>query len=497
VPALPEKESHLSVSLLLKEDAMKRFLWFLAILICAMVAQAQNFDPGVKLVYRHRTGTVESQSLGGKVIDTTEANSGKALEVRGAQTVGVWIADPNPVLFTYTWNEITFEVNADYAAAEKAAKAFQPVIGLLGKEEAGGLGADRETVTDPFAEAVEKLKSYVNAMPGIAAQTCGTDDDVKNAKNTVGGWKLSDIQSVIEVGYAKVRKGDFTAFTTSGSKGSTDVATDVEVTSAFDRGNKAQTAAEKKKAEEEKKKATEAQKQAAAAAAAAKADETNKRVVVFLAQENEITKMLTAAGKFKEAVTKVNVPYKLGEVAIDIKRNPTAHITVGTVKEFDTVARNCTPKIGDVSFPMRPYYPAHFSVGPTLVYSFVKAPKFTTKLRKDDGKYDIIRDDADYRGTNVSAMLSITPRSWSEPTLGGSFQIGLSPVKDQIGFFGGGQIRIADLIALGLGYAYQQVPKLNEGLNTSTPIVSPNELKTTPQFRGGFYLAINLTLPKP
>ena len=46
-------------------------------------------------------------------------------------------------------------------------------------------------------------------------------------------------------------------------------------------------------------------------------------------------------------------------------------------------------------------------------------------------------------------MLNITPDAWQEPTFGGHFQVGVSPVKDAIGVFFGAGVRAQSLFSFG------------------------------------------------
>jgi hypothetical protein len=421
---------------------MKRtFLLYLTMQSIAVAAIAQRFEPGFKVVYYHAKGAIQTQTLAGKEIDETPAGSGKALEVHGAQTVPIWIADPNPVLYTYTWKGVTYEQNADYAAALAFAKIVQPIGGLLGRAQPQGF---RE-VGDAFVTAVETLRQHVNAMPDIARLTLGTDADITRAKQEVAAWDLAKIESVVNDTYTQLHKVDASAFESG---------TDTDAASVSERAIK---------------------------------------LVLALAQETQLRQMLQTAKTFKAAVIAVNVPVKLGEAAVDFKQNATAHLNIATVPAFDAIAKQSRRAVGDVAFPMKPYYAVHLSMSPALVYSFVKAPQFTTR-KNADGTYQIVENKSDYRGTNVSAMLTLTPRGWAE-AIGGAFQIGVSPVKDQIGFFGGVQLRLADLIRLGTGLAYQQVPRLSQGLNVATPIASPDALKTESHFKGGAYLSLEVKLP--
>jgi hypothetical protein len=224
--------------------------------------------------------------------------------------------------------------------------------------------------------------------------------------------------------------------------------------------------------------------------------EGQKKLRQALAEEADVRKALETAKTFAKAVRQAGTEKFLENVAVGIKQDPTAHIHIDPVPEFESIAKDSNRAIGDVDIPLRPYYGAHFSMAPALVYSLVRAATFTAE-KQADGTLHIAESDAEYRGQNISAMLTITPRSWSDPTVGGGFQIGISPVKDQVGFFGGGQFRIADLVRLGAGYAYQQVPQLAKGLAVGDVVATAADIKTSAHFKGGLYLSIDIRLPNP
>jgi hypothetical protein len=178
-----------------------------------------------------------------------------------------------------------------------------------------------------------------------------------------------------------------------------------------------------------------------------------------------------------------------------MSKNPTVHITIELVKGFADVAAKCPRPTGKQDIPLQPFFPVHFSMEPGMVYSFVKAPTFSAK-KQADGTLKIDQVDSDYRKQTIAAMLTLTPARWNEePTFGHGFQIGISPVKDQIGFFAGGWLRLADLVSLGAGFAWQQVPRLDKGLKIGDVVASPDEVKTTPEFKAGGYIGVTIKLP--
>lgn len=449
------------------------------VIILAGVIAASARAERTKIVYHHRNGTIEARTIGNRLLHTVEAGTGDRLDIYSGKPARVWIHDPNPVLFSYKWEEVTFADNPDYAAALSWAKTISPISGLMGpKLEAG-------PSQDETAKAVTELQRLAKMMPDIARLTIGDPNAVSAARTQVSAWPLTSLESTIDSFYSELRKVN-----PAGLKSSNTASLTQGLGGTPSTPNPFQTGTGVAKPQ------TPALAQPPPAPAAVPSG-VDPAIFNAFVQEDDIRKTLTTVKAFATAVMMVDSPQSFPkEVPYDLSKNPTAHVTITPQPAFKALAEATGRAIGTVDIPLQPYYPAHFSVGPSLVYSFVKASTFTTE-KQTDGTYKILENSSEYRGTNVSAMFSVTPRRWSEPTLGGSFQIGISPVKDQIGFFGGGQLRITNLIKLGLGYAYQQVPKLAKGLSLDVPVAAPDALKTTPDFEGGFYVSFDITLPKP
>jgi len=431
----------------------KRMAAVLAVLAGLAIGAAARAK-SVEIVYHHATNVAETRLLTGEPVDAIKVGSGDALDLRFTKAVGVAIDDPNPVLFNYTQKPSTFVTNPDYAEALKFATALQPLKSALdasevAKEaarEARGLPRAAAQV-DPiekaladFKKAVADLLAIVDSIPNVARQTAGGATEIQSAKQTAANWKLTEIESQLTKTFEELHARN--------------------------------------------------QKHIAGTARLAPADA--ELILAALAEESRLLKMLGVAKAFATAVGDVGKRITLEPVKYDLTKNETVNLTITPVADFAAIAKASGRYIGDVAIPTQPYYPARFSFGPALLYSFVKSSDFTTEALPD-GKFKIVEKGSDYRGTNVSAVFTITPRSWDQPTFGGGFQIGVSPVKNQIGFFAGGRLKIAnDLLGIGFGYGYQQVPKLAKGLDVNVPIAKPADLKTDPDFRGGFYVSFDV-----
>jgi hypothetical protein len=129
-----------------------------------------------------------------------------------------------------------------------------------------------------------------------------------------------------------------------------------------------------------------------------------------------------------------------------------------------------------------------------VIYSLVELPECgvategdtITIVRKDEGD--------EVNGLTVGGVLSIVPRGWSDPTFGGSIDVGLSPVKDKLGIFVGLSLRLYDVASLGAGIAYQQTEELAGDLEVDQVIDSADELKTETGFKAGAYISLTVKL---
>jgi hypothetical protein len=147
---------------------------------------------------------------------------------------------------------------------------------------------------------------------------------------------------------------------------------------------------------------------------------------------------------------------------------------------------------GDRSFTLSPYTPALIGVGTAFVVLFGSNPKFTAV--KSGDQFVIKQEDKNAVGYNIAAMLTITPKSWNEPTFGGQFQVGVSPTKDRFGLFVGGGIHVQKIFTFGGGFAWQQVDRLASGLAVDQTIPTADALKTATRFRPGAYVHITANI---
>ena len=143
---------------------------------------------------------------------------------------------------------------------------------------------------------------------------------------------------------------------------------------------------------------------------------------------------------------------------------------------------------------IEPFQPAHLSLAPAFVVSFLRNPEFSV-VKKGDA-FAIQQKDSQLTSYTLGAMLNITPDAWQEPTFGGYFQLGITPTKDQFGFYAGMGLRLQGLVTFGGGVMAQQIRRLADGLTVDSTLADPADLKTDTHFKPGFYLHLTVDLPK-
>lgn len=462
------------------------------LLFVTAVARAQSLsDSSVKIVYFHKSNHAEVRTVDGRIVQSVQADGDKCLEIHAPQSVPIFIADPNPVFYKYSKGKTTTVPNPNWAAALAFAKAIPAAQGVL---EIGDIPGAQQKKTRLEA-AIDQLKGYAKQMPQTASDTLEAGTLV-TAKHAVDKWDLDGIAATLNDSAA------LTEIAQVSSSGTTNQGLIPEtINNGLNEGTtKKDGETQKKKeptptTEQLLKRIDDLEKAVtdAAANAVKLQREQQKRLDDGKKTLDEAKKTLQTLRDFKKAVLAVDVEIELEGESISPQTNATLHIMIEPVPPVpDTQAP--ARKTGDVKIPTCPYSPVDLGFGAGMVYSFVKAPSFTAE-KQDDGKFKIVEKEGKNRAQNVSAMLTITPRAWRNPLFGGAFQLGISPVKDQVGIFGGVQLRIAKYATIGAGYGYQQVPRL-DGQTAGDILEKQDALKTSNHYKGGAYVSLLLTLPK-
>ena len=158
----------------------------------------------------------------------------------------------------------------------------------------------------------------------------------------------------------------------------------------------------------------------------------------------------------------------------------------------DGVKAKRTAMSGRYEFELKAYSPVALGFGPAFIVRFLRNPTFTAAK---SGDHLVIQSKSEQAtGYNVAAMLTMTPRAWREPTFGGQFQLGVSPEKDKLGLYAGAGISVQNVLTFGAGIVWQQVNRLADGLVVGQTIESPDALRTTTEFKPGFYIHATVNL---
>jgi hypothetical protein len=216
------------------------------------------------------------------------------------------------------------------------------------------------------------------------------------------------------------------------------------------------------------------------------------------ALRSDITTHLTTLRAFAADVASLNESKPLRTVPHSVRRE-TTKVEIKASNKYDKFLDADTRKKRDArlrsfAIVLEPYQPAHLSVAPAFVLGFLKNPEFTAV--QDGTTFRIQKKEEDLTRYTLGVMLNITPDAWQEPTFGGHFQVGVSPVKDAIGFFFGAGIRAQTVFSFGGGLMIQQVRRLADGLTLDSRLTSASELKTDHEFKPGLYLHITVSIPK-
>lgn len=514
-----------------------------AIAMC--VAQIAGFFEPVLLASEHRLGgsVLEMRQRLGKFVDPSGGSQASITDrpvytLRKGDTVSLVVVDQNPLLFTYDV-EITTTETEQHKAAALFAKSLSDLLGSFKDTKGGGPGDDASITVEglnivAFRGWLDLLKQRIDEVPARIDQTLGSETEAAAAKATVASWKLAGLITNINKAYQQVMTiaGKCLAGQKLSGAGGTlvscaqqvakppakgmDVAAILEPirgTGATVGGPSAddnEQAAPAVATQDPPRPTTGTQKPATPAgtapAPASGPDPAPEAVVgesiqgfitLALAMQSRVETTMTLLKAFESDMAAVDTPKKLPpskdktnyEYSLDEQK---VVVVVKSATKYDEFLSAAAKKrredgAGKYEILLMPYTPALIGVAPAFVILFGDNPTF--KATKKGDAYEIEESNPDGVGYNLGAMLTITPRSWSEPTFGGQFQIGVSPTKNKIGFYAGAGVQVQQVFTIGAGASWQQVSKLASG-KLGDIIASPDLLKTTTQYKPGFYIHI-------
>lgn len=451
---------------------------------------------------------------------------------RHDENVRVVIDDPDPLVFTYTWKGVTKSPTADFTAAS----AFAESVGAFAKElssfapkaKAQNAAADVSGtpqsgsrvgpilrnlgVTPPDLEKLSTdlttLSDWAKKIPVLTSQSAKSKQDAETVKQTVLGWDVettvTDAQMVLKkIDAASDRllqellkvPGDNPAqpvgSSPSGSVGNTSGSA---TGTSGSTGSMGTTGDKKSQTKKKQEKQTETNAAAQNITVAPSDIDLGFAYLIASSKSQRVADLMKSLRAFVAAAKQINEPIVLDPIEYSASDVVTGKLEIGKVEgaKADDVAQRAT---GTFEFATNPYTPAHLSnLGAAAVYSFVEVPQYSTKALTN-GKFQIVRTDSGnaVNGLTVAGMLALTPLHWANPTVGGSFQVGVSPVKDRLAVLGGATLNLYSLFSLGGGIIYQQAQRLGAGLREGQDdLASADALKTTTHFKSGFYLSVTV-----
>lgn len=294
---------------------------------------------------------------------------------------------------------------------------------------------------------IEKLSDIVASFEELAERSAGDDAAVRRVKQDVEGWDLPALTKDVNFAFEQIDDAEFDLVRVVGIQSLGDVQ---------------------------------------------QASPSLFAILLAKDQEGKVRESLESADAFAQKVAEIDVPLTLGDVSYAAGKDSTAKFTIQPREEYASIAQSSGRKTGTFEIEFTPRSPVRFGFGAALVYSFVEKPEFGTKT--ENGTTTIVRkDDGDeYVAQNVAAVLTLTPRGWFDPEFGAGFFIGVTPEDDELAFYLGAGIRAFSLVNIGLGWTYQEVPKLVDGLRVGSEIAKPEDLKVGTEFKGGWFLSLNV-----
>lgn len=491
----------------------------------------------------HRSGLLENATFRAPW-PRTDFASKVAVEIRNTEKVQIRVLDPNPLLFTYDFNGVTQADSENFKNVQQFAAALQKLGTALGTTEATSQGLsmsslDSDSLRNIVAlrnvsdsTVVDRVRAVSRKILDSITGTAALDIEARAAANRLLGLEegeltQSDVRDLLTLLEYQSRedqrrneiaeilnKYDFDTrfFRNLGNqiKQLSDIVASFEELAERSAGDDAAVRRVKQDVEEWNLPALSKDVNLAfeqiddaefdlvrvvGTQSIENVQQSNPALFAILLakdQEEKVRKSLESADAFAQKVAKIDVPLTLGNVSYAAGKVSTAKFTIQPREEYASLALKSGRKTGTFEIEFAPRSPVLFGFGGALVYSFVEKPEFGT--RTEDGKTTIIRkDDGDeYVAQNVAAILTLTPRGWFDPEFGAGFFIGVTPEDDELAFYLGAGIRAFSLVNVGLGWTYQEVPKLADGLRVGGEIAKPEDLKVGTEFKGGWFLSLNI-----
>ena len=148
---------------------------------------------------------------------------------------------------------------------------------------------------------------------------------------------------------------------------------------------------------------------------------------------------------------------------------------------------------GTFKFTLKPHERLSLSIGAGVIYSFVRDPEFSV-AEDDAGQLTIAKKEDDYAEFDGAVVLNITSADWRVFGAHPFVQLGVAPSSDNLAILAGAGLQLFDRGAISLGAIYQRVNRLAPGLSEGSVIDAPEELVTKTEFKAGLYLMLSVNL---
>lgn len=494
---------------------------FLSAAIALPAVAARNVRTSGDLLIDHRRMAVFNETRGEQNELRNKLEASNSYLLSSGESVSVVVQDPNPLIFTYDWTKKPGEETTDF----KNAKAFAAVLKSFGTTLEGLVPEATEEAGDVdeniAADAEDAGARVLVIAPNSARVLDLTGMSKKERRKTLASFLREEL-------------GITPAFLSAASKRLKDLG---DYLDDFDKIALASVAESAETFEAEKDRAATILKSVVAArqdlqtiknyhlrlatgdiaeilkkagltledvdSSSFSPDDVNAtlRTLAISSEQEDLKKSIDAAEDLANRVKKVNEPLFLGELAFNATQTDPALLKVGTTESFDdlpakarqTILKASGAQAGEFAFIAAPYSPVTFGMGPTMIYSFTERPKYETRAEGD--KFRIVRTDEgdDLAGFDIGAMLTLTPTAWRNEIFEPQIQIGIAPGDENVGIFGGVGFVLYRNVTLGGGIAYERVEELVPGLRERDLLNAADELKTSEQFKTGFYLNLSVT----
>jgi hypothetical protein len=373
---------------------------FVLACIAAQPAFAQRTTPALQIAEVSQSdNTVTVKNFAGAITSRAELASAKKTPIRIPATLDtstrIMLLDPNPLLFTYTWKDITSEDSADYTAIVALTALLKGVAGhletLSQQADPAAARANVETAMKALGPDPKWIASFSEALTSVATMADKTPAILQTAVQNPEQAKLDAERALAALDdSAKAIADGFQAV----DRGIASMIADI----AKQKGNPA----------------------LAAYLALLKTAEPDARKTVELLMA------------FSRDAQKIGVPLIVGTVPYSSTQTQTATVVIARTKANPN---KDTGLEGTYTFTITPHSRVDISIAPAYIYSWVKgAPEAS--------------------GQTLAAMVTVAHRPETSRMLVFGLSLGLSPRSKGLDFYVGPSVRVADRFQLGGGFSW-------------------------------------------